>query len=270
MSGPKRLFDATRTRSVLPVVCGMALLILPVLLTGCSHGGSGLGVETEVVPYTEEQMAAREEAKEARYRIREGDELSLAFRYEPKLNQSDILVLPDGYISPKGLDAPVKAEGRTIEELDADLTTLYSEDIRDPRVTIIVQTVSDPQVYVLGEVNRPGLYKMPENGIGVIQAIAMAGGYTDDAKKSYTAILRATDEGFMIRSVDLSGMEHVGFGGMDYFDLQMYDVIYVPRSSVGNFKYYSNAIFGSALNITRFFWDIYALANIDKIDRIVR
>ena len=135
---------------------------------------------------------------------------------------------------------------------------------------MIVRTISDPQVYVLGEVNKPGLYKMPQNGLGVIQAISMAGGYTDDAKKSYTAILRATEEGFMIRSVDLSGIEHVGFAGMDYFDLQMYDVIYVPRSSVGNFRYYSTAIFGSALNITRFFWDIYALANIDKIDRIVR
>jgi protein involved in polysaccharide export with SLBB domain len=248
----------------------MAILVLPFLLTGCSSGGAGLGVETEVVPYTEEQLAAREEAKEARYRIREGDELRLSFKYEPKLDQDEILVLPDGYISPEGLNGPVKAEGRTIEELDEDLTAQYAMDIRDPELSVIVRTVSDPQVYVLGEVNKPGLYKMPENGLGVIQAISMAGGYTDDAKRSYTAILRATDEGFMIRSVDLSGIEHVGFASMDYFDLQMYDVIYVPRSSVGNFKYYSNAIFGSALNITRFFWDIYALANIDKIDRIVR
>lgn len=270
MKGPKRLSNSSRTKLFLQVTCGMVFLVLPVLLTGCSSGGAGLGVETEVIPYTEEQLEARSEAKEARYRIREGDKLSLAFKYESKLNQNDILVLPDGYISPKGLDGPVKAEGSTIEELDAELTVLYAEDIRDPKVAVIVQTVSDPQVYVLGEVNSPGLYKMPENGIGVIQAISMAGGYTDDAKKSYTAILRATDEGFMIRSIDLSGIENVGFANMNYFDLQMYDVIYVPRSAVGNFKYYSNAIFGSALNITRFFWDIYALANIDKIDRIVR
>lgn len=270
MSGPKWLGESSKTRSVLQMTCGMAVLLLPILLTGCSNGGAGLGVETELIPYTEEEMVVRDEAKSARYLIREGDELKIAFKYEDDYNQDEILVLPDGYIIPEGLDGPVKAEGRTIEDLDAELTSLYAKDIRDPQLAVIVRSISDPQVYVLGEVNKPGLHKMPANGLGVIQAISMAGGFTDDAKKSYTAILRATDEGFMIRSIDLSGMEHVGFAGMDYFDLQMYDVIYVPRSSVGNFKYYSNAIFGSALNITRFFWDIYALANIDKIDRIVR
>lgn len=245
------------------------VLFLPVLLTGCGSGG-GLPVETEVVPYTEEQVAAREEARNARYRLRVGDEIRLAFKYESKLNQRDILVLPDGHISAEGLDKPVKAAGRTIEELDNDLTMEFAKDIRSPELSVIVQTISDPEIYVLGEVNKPGLHKMPSNGVGVIQAIALAGGFTEDAKRSQAAILRATEEGFMIRSIDLSGIESIGFADMSYFDLQMYDVIYVPRSSIGDFSYYSNAIFGSALNITRFFWDIYAIANIDKIDRIVR
>jgi len=248
---------------------GLPGLLLAVLLAGCGSG-SAMPVETEIVPYSEEQLAARNEARSARYRIRVGDELRLSFKYESQMNQNNVLVLPDGHISAEDLSAGVKAAGRTIEELDMDLTKEYGKDMRNPDLSVIMLKISDPEVYVLGEVRDPGLYKMPTNGVGVIQAIAMAGGFTEHAKKSYTAVLRATDEGFMVRSLDLTGTEHLGFADMSFFDLKMYDVIYVPRSSLGNWAYYTKAIFGSALNISRFFWDISAIANINNLGLVNR
>lgn len=266
---PKRTFTGLERKHLVTWRFGISTLLLALYLTGCGSGGS-LPVKTELVPYDEEQLAARKEARNARYRIRVGDELRLSFKFEPLMNQESVLVLPDGHISTLDLETGVKAAGRTIDELDQELTQEYGKDMRNPDLSIIVLKISDPQIYVLGEVRKPGLYKLPTNGTGVIQAIAMAGGYTEHAKKSYTAVLRATDEGFMVRSLDLSGMEHTGFADMSYFDLQMYDVIYVPRSSLGNWAYYTEAIFGSALNISRFFWDISAIANVNNIGGIYR
>ena len=247
------------------------LLWVQFLGLGAGCGSSNTPpIRTEIVPYTMEQQLIREEAKFARYRIRSGDEIKLAFKYESELDQEYVLVLPDGLISAAGLPAAVKAAGLTLEELDEILTREYAKDIRNPEISVIIQKISDSQVYVLGEVSKPGLYTMPVNGMGVIQAIAMAGGHTELAQTSLAVVLRATNEGFMVRSLDLSHIEKTGFVGMEFLDLQPYDVIYVPRSTLGDFTYYSKAIFGSFLNVTRLFWDIYAIANIDKIDRIVR
>lgn len=238
-------------------------------LAGCG-GGHQMEVQTEVVPYTEEQSAAREQAKNAEYRLRTGDRVSVSFKFEPELDQERLLILPDGRLAMPGLDTPIPAAGRTLRELDASLTREFAADYKDPELSIIITDITDPEVYVLGEVERPGLYKLPADGVGVIQAVASAGGFSDHANKSQTVVLRATDEGFMIRSYDLSYLEYAGLQNMLYFDLQAYDIVYVPRSGLGDFAYLTSSIFGSALNVTRFFWDIYAIANLDKIDRIVR
>jgi len=111
---------------------------------------------------------------------------------------------------------------------------------------------------------------MPWKGVGVLQTIALAGGFEDDAHKSETVVMRATDEGFMVRVIDLSNVQDLGFGSLEYLDIQPYDIVYVPRSTLGDFSYVTGALFGSALDITQFFWDVYALVNLDKIDRIVR
>ena len=249
------------------MVAPLLFLMLGVFMGGC--GSSAFPVQTETVPYTEEQLLAREMAKDARYRLRIGDRFKVAFKYETDLNQNNLVVLPDGYTSIGGV-GNVKAAGLTVEQLNGTLTEEYGRDYRNPDLTVIVQEISDPEVYVMGEVDRPGLYKMPDGGTGVLQAISLAGGFNDHAKKSQTVLLRATDDGFMVRSFDLSGVQNIGLMDLTYLDIQAYDIIYVPRSSLGDFAYLSQAIFGSALNVTRFFWDVYALANIDKIDRIVR
>ncbi len=222
-----------------------------------------------MVPYTPEQIAARDQAKEARYRIRAGDVLQIAFQYEPDLNRERILVLPDGYISLPGIGS-VRAAGRTIPELDSHLNELYGREYRNPDLSLVIVEVSTPEVYVMGNVEHPGLYKLPAAGTGVMQAIAAAGGFTRAAEKSNVAILRAGEDGFVIRTHDLSHIEDEGIMDLTYFDLRAYDIVYVPQSKLGDLGYLTKSIFGSAGEMADFFWDIYGLVNIDKIDRLVR
>jgi len=60
----------------------------------------------------------------------------------------------------------------------------------DPRVSI--QVTNYRPFYILGEVNRPGSYPYV-NGLTVVQAVAIAGGYTYRARESRVSIRRAGD-----------------------------------------------------------------------------
>lgn len=250
---------------------GLALvwLALTAVLAGCGSSGGPL-VRTEVLPYTEEQAAARQEALGARYRIRAGDMLRVAFKYDEELDQDRVVVLPDGYITLAGLDASVPVEGMTVTEVDDYLTSKFAKDLRDPVISVAVTELAALEVYVLGDVNRPGLYKLPPNGAGVLQTIALAGGFTDDAKTSQTVIMRVGEDGFHTRIIDLSNIAEAGIQDLALLDVRPYDIVYVPRSTLGDITYLSKAVFGSLSSVTGIFWDVYAILNLDKIDRIVR
>lgn len=260
-------YRGNKLSSALPIHSMVWFLLGLLILGGCASGPQA--PRTRIVPYTGEQLVARDEAQAARYRIRTGDELKLSFKYEKDLNVDRILVLPDGYINLPGLGS-VRAAGATIPELDAKLKEMYGREYRNPDLSLLVLEIGQPEIYVLGSVNKPGLYQMPARGLGVLQAVATAGGFLDEAQKSQTVILRAGPEGFIVRSYDLAHIEEDGIADLSYFDLQPFDIVYVPRSKLGDIEYVTGAVFGSFLDVSNFFWDIYAVANVDKIDRLVR
>lgn len=264
---------SVKSRITPPLPGRISALVLCAVACGALAGCGGSAphpVVTEIVPYTAEQNAAREQAKNARYLLRAGDRFRVYFKYETDLNQDDVMVMPDGYVALKGLSSVLRAEGMTVDQLDHELEAAYGRDYRNPDLSVIVYDIASPEIYVLGYVKNPGLYKLPDNGVGVLQAVAMAGGFVDDANKSQTVLMRATDDGFLMRTYDLSKVQDVGIADLTYLDLQPYDIVYVPRSGVAGFAYISDRVFGSMLNITRFFWDVYALGNLDKINTILR
>lgn len=238
-------------------------------LCGCSSGGRP-AVTTEFVPYTTEQQVARDGAKDARYRLRNGDRFSVAFKFEPELNVDNVLVLPDGYVALKGLAQPIQAAGTTIEMLDSALEAAYSLDYKNPDLSILVHEIQAPEIYVLGAVKLPGLYRLPEKGRGVIQAVAMAGGYLDSAKKSETVLIRAAENGFMTRKYDFSQLANGQLTDLAVLDLEPYDIVFVPRKGLHSVAEAVDLVFSSVLKVSGFFWDVYAIANLDKIQTVVR
>lgn len=255
----KRLFPAAFT----------AALFMVCILPGCGTGSFIDPGQTVVIPYTAEELELREAAKDASYRMRPGDEFSIVFTYEPDLNQRGVFILPDGRATIVGL-GNVEAAGLTIDEFESELTTGLSDMYLHPDLTVVMQTLGSAQVYVLGEVFKPGLVELKPGGMGVIQALAQAGGFNDDAAKSETVIIRITDQGYQYRRVDLSHIEKGGVAAAVNMDLQPYDIIYVPRSALGDLQYFNKTVLSSILNVSRLYWDVYALVNLDKVDRILR
>lgn len=256
-------------RVVVRPVAGLTLASL-FLLAGCGGGNDLPPVQTDLVPFTPEQMAARAEASGAEYRLRVGDRLGVDFKYEDELDSTRLLILPDGRLSlPGGVD-PIAAAGLSLTELDEALTALYGRDYKRPDLSVMVEDIANLHVYVFGSVTRPGEVKIPDGAMGVLQAIASAGGFDDGAAPRETALLRVTDEGFVLRRIDLRHLQRRGIPDLALLDLRPYDVIYVPQSTLGDLKYVSDTLFESMLDVTRLFWDVYAIGKIDKVTTLYR
>lgn len=70
----------------------------------------------------------------------------------------------------------VKAANLTLHEFTAEVVSSFSNGyLKDPKVNI--EVLNYRPFYIMGEINKPGEYPY-ENGLTVLSAIALAGGYT--------------------------------------------------------------------------------------------
>lgn len=129
------------------------------------------------------------------YRINPGDILEVSVWKEQDL-QAQILVNPDGHFS-FPLAGDIRAEGKTIEEIRAELAAKLESLIPDVVVTVSTLKLEGNKVYVLGQVNRPGEF-IATRSVDVMQAIAMAGGTTPFAKLDDVKILRRGTDGVQV------------------------------------------------------------------------
>lgn len=100
----------------------------------------------------------------------------------------EIIIRPDGKIQ-FPLVGEIQAAGLTLSELNDALTSGLGEYIKDPKVTVNVYKYHTTRVYVLGEVNKPGMYEIDKQH-NLLDAVGMAGGYTKDAAKKNVFIVQ--------------------------------------------------------------------------------
>lgn len=127
------------------------------------------------------------------YRINKGDKLKIDVWQEENLH-AEVMVLPDGTIS-FPLVGVIQAAGKTADELQTFLQQRLEEYIPGPEVNISLITVEGNQIFIIGEVARPGPYIMSKN-LDVMQALSLAGGLTPFASKNDIRILRRATDGF--------------------------------------------------------------------------
>ena len=83
----------------------------------------------------------------------------------------------------------VDAAGLTAKDLQADLTSRYAHFVHDPKITVRVFDPASRVFYVLGEVSKPGMYKLMSGEV-LSQALAAAGGPTEYANLRSIKIIR--------------------------------------------------------------------------------
>ena len=84
--------------------------------------------------------------------------------------------------------------------------SLYGRDyLVNPKVNVMLLGYAKRRFSVLGQVNRPGSYELPDGspgGIDILEAIAMAGGYTRIAAPERVRVRRQTESGDQLFKVD--------------------------------------------------------------------
>jgi len=122
------------------------------------------------------------------YRIGIDDILDIAVWNVAEL-QKTVPVRPDGKIS-LPLVNDVVAAGLTPMELRERLTKEMATFVQNPDVSVLVREIRSLKVSVLGQVRTPGRYDI-KGPATVLDALALAGGFTEFAARRKITILRS-------------------------------------------------------------------------------
>jgi polysaccharide biosynthesis/export protein len=104
---------------------------------------------------------------------------------------AEVKVRPDGKVS-LPLVNDIQAGGLTPEGFRAAVTTAVTKFVEAPSVTVIVKQINSRQVFVMGEVVKPGTYPLTAPTT-VLQLLAQAGGPTPYAKTDEIGVMRTVD-----------------------------------------------------------------------------
>lgn len=128
-------------------------------------------------------------APPAEFNLAPGDVLNVSVWKQPGLSLV-LPIAPDGSIN-YPLIGLIHAAGLTVKQLEQALTGRLRAHVRDPVLTVTLSEARSYRVYVVGEVVRPGEFEV-KGPVTVLQAIAMAGGFTPFASRADLVIVSGT------------------------------------------------------------------------------
>ncbi len=136
-------------------------------------------------------------------------------------------------ISPSGslyfpLIGSVQANGKGIRQIQDELTKKFSNYIVNPQISVEVISYEGQKLFVLGEVENPGVYQM-RTPMTIIDAISTAGGITSDGKVKSVLLIRGN-----IDKPDIVNLNLKKGDLSQNVPLRKGDVVYVPRTFVAN------------------------------------
>lgn len=139
-----------------------------------------------------------------------------------RVNKEGLITMP--------LLGQVKVSGMTAQDIASKIRTLLVKDyFQDPHVNVTILDFTARRFILLGEVKSPGTYSIPaQETLDIVQAIAMAGGFTSIASPGRVTVVRRNggkEETFKIdaKKMTKDGREKV-------FEIQPNDIITVPES----------------------------------------
>ena len=115
----------------------------------------------------------------------------------------------------------IEVKNLTVDEAKNKLQTAIDTYING---SMLVVKLASFNVTLLGEVSKPGMYKVYQSRINLFEAISLAGNMTNFAKKSDVKIIRQTNNGSEIVTVDMGQADVLS---SPYYYLKPNDIIYV-------------------------------------------
>jgi polysaccharide export outer membrane protein len=223
-------------------MAAVATLVLAV----SAQQSQGIPASTPAVAASESRANSHPELQQRnpRYQLRAGDVLDLQFEFSPEFNQT-VAVQPDGYISLRGV-GDLHVAGQTVPELTKTLQQQYGKFLHEPVIAVVLKEFEKPYFIASGMVGHPGKYDL-RGDTTVVEAIAMAGGFTEAAKHSQVVLYRRVSQEWLeAKLLDVKSMLNTHNLRED-IHLQPGDMIYVPQNRISKIRRY---IPSTGLNVT--------------------
>lgn len=142
-----------------------------------------------------------------------------------------VTVRQDGYAS-FPLIGEIYVAKRTIADVSGDLINAYGKYMPGLKSNLFLHEQAGTNIYVMGEVQEPGAIEM-NRPVNVVQAIAMAGGYTRQGQTEYVVVFRRDKDRLHAHRFNLKDMDQYGAHAISFF-LRPEDIVLVPRSKVSS------------------------------------
>lgn len=151
----------------------------------------------------------------------------------------------------------ISVAGMSVQQFKEVLRQGLSKYYVDPVIEVNVSAMQSQKISVLGEVSKPGVFALSKP-IDVLEAIALSGGFTHDAKEENVLVIRGDKNNPDLIKLDLKS-------AMNYADLkqnirlQNGDIVYVPVTFIADasrfFKYlrdimYPVVVLGHDINVS--------------------
>lgn len=164
-------------RTLLPIISALLLLLIASVPSARAQ---------DAASFSQVAAAPASGAMDSAYRLGSGDKVRVNVFGQPDLN-GEYVVDGAGFVQ-LPLIGQMKAAGLTVGEFQKEVTAKFAEGyLVNP--SIDVEVVNYRPFYIIGEVNKPGEYPYV-NGMSILNAVALAGGYTTRADSSEVYIRR--------------------------------------------------------------------------------
>ena len=185
------------------------------------------------------------------------DELKKAITTAPRGQSKIAPIAADGRIS-FPLVGNMQAEGLTLVQLEKVVNEKYSHYVRNLKATLIALEIHHSKFYILGEVEKPGVYEF-NTSANIIDAISMAGGYNRRAYLGNVVVFRNDGlERPVAFKLDIASALSKGDASAN-IRIRPADIIYVPKSKLSSAndvidKVFTRGVYGIMPFSTVFSW----------------
>ncbi len=197
--------------------------------------------EAAIVPYYNNFMTS--------YHLGPEDVISITVFGQERYSRAGITVPPHGRISYPLIPEGLFVAGKTVEQVQDELTKKLDEYIIDPKISVSLDKAVSARYAVLGDVGTPGM-KIMTRRVSVYEAIAEAGGVLNTGDKSKVFIVRLKPDGMPMQiPVNLKDIERGRAKEMAF--LVPGDQVFVPGNKLKSFQQIMS--FTSILSFARLF-----------------
>jgi polysaccharide export outer membrane protein len=192
----------------------------------------------------QDTMSSFKNQRKIDYRIQPGDNLYIRVvsmdektnlflnsmgggQYSQNISNDASVYLNSYMVSTKGtiqfpLTGDIYVKNLTVAQVKDAIQKKLEQYLKE---SVVIVKLVNFNITLLGEVKRPGQYKIYQNNINLFEAVSMAGDLSDFAKRSDVTIIRQSKEGSRVYHVDMTKKDVLS---SPYFYLKPNDIVYVP------------------------------------------